>query len=212
MSGLKQRRRWLDLTHRGNVRFALLAGPGAVFILIALLFPLMSIVVFSFWRTESYELYMDWNLDNYATLLGEAAYRTFFLRSFVTAAIVTAICLVCGWPIAYFIARYGDILGRSCWQDFARKRLDRDRIERLNDRLAGCWPEIAERIAAISLSPDYLSRVLKAAGAPVTPQEVHLPRPFYEEALLRCREIRDRFTFLDLAASCGRLQPSLAAL
>ena len=111
-----------------------------------------------------------------------------------------------------FIARYGDILGRSCWQDFARKRLDREKTEKLNDRLAGSWPEIAERVAAISLSPDYLSRVLEAAGAPVTPQEVHLPRPFYEEALLCCREIRDRFTFLDLAASCGRLQPSLAAL
>jgi glycerol-1-phosphate dehydrogenase [NAD(P)+] len=111
-----------------------------------------------------------------------------------------------------FVARYGATLGESCWSEFDRKRLDRDRTERLNDRLAGCWPEIAERIAAISLSPDYLSRVLKAAGAPVTPQEVHLPRPFYEEALLRCREIRDRFTFLDLAASCGRLQPSLATL
>ena len=71
---------------------------------------------------------------------------------------------------------------------------------------------MAGRIAAVSLSPDYLGRVLKDAGAPVTPQEVHVPRPFYDEALLRCREIRDRFTFLDLAASCGRLQLLLATL
>ena len=41
-------------------------------------------VVFSFWRTESYELYADWSFDNYRTLLGEAAYRTFFLRSLVS--------------------------------------------------------------------------------------------------------------------------------
>src|SRR5262249_29363589 len=90
-----------------ELRFLGLAGPGALFIVVSLLLPLLSIVVFSFWRTESYELHADWNLGNYATLLGEAAYRTFFLRSFVTAVIVTAICLICGWPIAYFIARYG---------------------------------------------------------------------------------------------------------
>ncbi|MGE0241655.1 MAG: iron-containing alcohol dehydrogenase [Parvibaculaceae bacterium] len=114
--------------------------------------------------------------------------------------------------LADFIARYGDALGQSCWSDFARKRLAREKVEMLNDRLAGSWPKIAERIAAISLSPDHLSRVLEAAGAPVTSQELHLPRPFYEQALLRCREIRDRFTFLDLAASSGRLRPSLSTL
>ncbi len=89
------------------LRFAGLVGPGAAFIVISLLLPLLSIVVFSFWRTESYELHADWNLDNYRTLLSEAAYRIFFLRSLVTAALVTVICVVCGWPVAYFIARHG---------------------------------------------------------------------------------------------------------
>ncbi len=113
---------------------------------------------------------------------------------------------------ADFAKRYGHALGESCWNEFARKRLDRERTDVLNDRLASCWYKIAERVAAISLSPDYLGRVLKAAGAPVTPQQIHLPRSFYEEALLRCREIRDRFSFLDLAANSDRLQPSLSAL
>ena len=76
------------------------------FIVIGLLLPLLSIVVFSFWRTESYELFADWSLDNYRVLFGEAAYRTFFLRSLVTA-VVTLPDLVCGWPVAYYIARYG---------------------------------------------------------------------------------------------------------
>jgi ABC-type spermidine/putrescine transport system permease subunit I len=98
---------WIRLTHRPQWRFAFLAGPGSLFIVIALLLPLLSIVVFSFWRTESYELYADWNLDNYRLLLGEAAYRTFFLRSLITAVLVSLACLVIAWPIAYFIARYG---------------------------------------------------------------------------------------------------------
>jgi spermidine/putrescine transport system permease protein len=90
-----------------DLRFVSLAGPGAAFIVLGLLLPLLSIVVFSFWRTESYQLYADWTLNNYGTLLGEAAYRTFFLRSLVTAIIVTLICMLCGWPVAYFIARHG---------------------------------------------------------------------------------------------------------
>lgn len=92
---------------RPGLRFAALVGPGCLFIVIGLLLPLLSILVFSFWRTESYVLYADWSLDNYRTLLTEAAYRTFFLRSLVTAALVTLVCLVCGWPVAYCIARYG---------------------------------------------------------------------------------------------------------
>jgi len=100
-------RSWTELTHRPGLRFAFLAGPGAAFILIALLLPLLSIVVFSFWRTASYELYADWNLNNYRALLGEAAYRTFFLRSLLTAVIVSFVCLVLAWPVAYFIAKHG---------------------------------------------------------------------------------------------------------
>ena len=97
----------LALARDPGVRFASLAGPGAAFIVISLLLPLLSIVVFSFWRTESYELYADWTLNNYRTLLSEPAYLIFFLRSLVTAIIVTAICVLFGWPVAYFIARHG---------------------------------------------------------------------------------------------------------
>ena len=100
-------RDWTDLAHRPGLRFAFLVGPGAAFILIALLLPLLSIVIFSFWRTESYELYADWNLNNYRALLGEAAYRTFFLRSLLTAVVVSFVCLVLAWPVAYFIAKHG---------------------------------------------------------------------------------------------------------
>lgn len=95
------------LRHRPSFRFACLVGPGALFVLVGLLLPMLSIVVFSFWRTESYELYADWNLDNYRVLFFEPAYRIFFMRSLVMAAIVTLACLMLGWPVAYFIAKHG---------------------------------------------------------------------------------------------------------
>ncbi|MFZ5672102.1 MAG: sn-glycerol-1-phosphate dehydrogenase [Pseudomonadota bacterium] len=113
---------------------------------------------------------------------------------------------------ASFAARYGETLGPSCWADFVHKRLSAEKADQLNDRIARSWPDIAQRIAAISLAPDHLEKVLKAAGAEVTPKAIHLPRVFYDQALLRCREIRNRYTFLDLAANAGKLAPMLAAL
>lgn len=114
--------------------------------------------------------------------------------------------------LASFVRRYGEALGRSCWDDFARKRLDQRAAEKLNDRLASSWADIVQSIEAISLGPDYLERVLKAAGAPVRPEEIYLPRLFYEQALLRSREIRNRYSFLDLAANSGELEPALGLL
>jgi ABC-type spermidine/putrescine transport system permease subunit I len=85
----------------------LLVGPGVLFVLVTLMLPLLAIFMFSFWRTESYELYPDWNLDNYRTLFGEPAYRTFLLRSALGALATSLICLLYAWPVAYFIARHG---------------------------------------------------------------------------------------------------------
>ena len=90
-----------------KARFALMALPGVLFIVIFLLLPIISIVVFSFWRTEVYQLYDDWNIDNYRVLITGPTYWVFLVRSFIAAAAVAFACLVIGWPIAYFIARYG---------------------------------------------------------------------------------------------------------
>jgi len=93
---------------KGNrVFFWSLAGPGAVFLILFLVLPLISIVVFSFWRTESYELYADWNLENYKVLVTNPSYATFLIRSLVMATVVSAVSLVFAWPAAFFITRYG---------------------------------------------------------------------------------------------------------
>ncbi len=89
-------------------RFLLMAVPGAVFIVFFLLGPIISIVVFSFWRTEVFNLIPDWNLNNYRDLFGETTYMKFLMRSFVTAVLVSLACLVYSWPVAYFIAKHGD--------------------------------------------------------------------------------------------------------
>src|SRR5262245_24546275 len=88
-------------------RFLLLALPGVLFAIVFLLLPIISVIVFSFWRTESYQIFADWNLNNYRTVLFEGTYLTFLLRSLVTAAIVTGVSLLYAWPVAYFIAKHG---------------------------------------------------------------------------------------------------------
>jgi ABC-type spermidine/putrescine transport system permease subunit I len=93
---------------RGDLaKFTMLTLPGVAFLLLFLFVPIASIVVFSFWRTESYVLIPEWNLQNYRTLLAEATYQTFMLRSLAIAAIVTLVSLVYAWPVAWAIARHG---------------------------------------------------------------------------------------------------------
>lgn len=113
---------------------------------------------------------------------------------------------------AGFRARYGDELGESCWEEFSGKRIDAPRAKKLNARIAERWPMIRDRIDAIRLSPDRIETVIAAVGGPLTPERIHLSREFYERALLRGRDIRNRYTFLDLAANAGRLPELIPTL
>lgn len=90
-----------------RVRFWLLVLPGISLLTVFLVVPLVSIVIFSFWRTESYELIREWNIDNYRTLLSDWVYLTFLVKSLVMATVVSLAALAYAWPVAFFIARYG---------------------------------------------------------------------------------------------------------
>ena len=93
---------------RGDrLRFWMLVLPGAAFLVTFLVLPLFSIVVFSFWRTESYQLIREWNIGNYATLISDKTYLRFLMRSLIMASVVSLISLLYAWPVALFIARHG---------------------------------------------------------------------------------------------------------
>lgn len=85
----------------------MLTLPGALFLLVFLVLPLLSILVYSFWRTESYKMIADWNLENYTTILGQKTYLTFIARSLIMAISVSLICLIYSYPVAYFVAKRG---------------------------------------------------------------------------------------------------------
>jgi ABC-type spermidine/putrescine transport system permease subunit I len=99
--------RLLKLRQSTGFRFAILTLPGALFLLVFFILPLISILVFSFWRTESYELIADWNIENYKTILGQKTYLTFIWRSLVMAVSVSLASLLYAYPVAYLVAKRG---------------------------------------------------------------------------------------------------------
>jgi glycerol-1-phosphate dehydrogenase [NAD(P)+] len=104
-------------------------------------------------------------------------------------------------------AIFGDELLGSVWPEFALKRLDAAKAETLNARLATEWDDICGRIEELRLPTATIEAVLREAGGPLTPEAIHLERSFYEQAVQHGREIRNRYTILDLAAQSGRLDP-----
>jgi spermidine/putrescine transport system permease protein len=88
-------------------KFWVFTLPGLIFILLFLAVPLVTVLVFSFWRTENYEMITDWNLGNYLALLTTRTYMVFMVRSLATAILVCLVSLAISWPAAYFIAKHG---------------------------------------------------------------------------------------------------------
>jgi glycerol-1-phosphate dehydrogenase [NAD(P)+] len=100
-------------------------------------------------------------------------------------------------------ARFGAEAGAACWSAFAKKAIDAERAAALDARLRSQWPEIRRAIGAVHRSPSALESALRRAQAPTRPAGIGIPEAPYREAVLHAREIRDRFTFLDLAADSG---------
>jgi glycerol-1-phosphate dehydrogenase [NAD(P)+] len=105
-----------------------------------------------------------------------------------------------------FTTRYGDHLGHSTWAEFAAKRLTAERADELNHEIETNWQKFVAHAHNVALPSTEIHEALQAAGAPTTPEAIHLDRQFYERALTHARDIRNRYTVLDLAAASGRLE------
>lgn len=79
-----------------------------------------------------------------------------------------------------------------------------DRARRFTE-LRERWGEIWAALALLRPDPASLRLALKAAGAPATPADLGFSAEEVERALLAAREIRKRYTVLDLAAEVGLL-------
>lgn len=106
------------------------------------------------------------------------------------------------------IEHFGKETGSACWKEFQPKRINAAQAEELNDRLDRLWPEICAQIHSVTVPPAQLVSTLQRAGAPTTFSDIDLPKNYFLSAVTRAREIRNRYTFLDLGADAGRLDAS----
>jgi glycerol-1-phosphate dehydrogenase [NAD(P)+] len=78
--------------------------------------------------------------------------------------------------------------------------------------LRSAWPRLKDLLRQQLIPFAELKRVLKAAGAPVEPEEIGCSRARLRESFRQAYFIRRRFTVLDLARRCGLVEPALAWL
>lgn len=76
------------------------------FLLIFYIFPILVTFIYSFWKLDfNGQLYPAWSLDNYRAFFTERTYWFLLLKSLRIAALNTVLCILIGYPTAYFIAR-----------------------------------------------------------------------------------------------------------
>jgi len=107
---------------------------------------------------------------------------------------------------------FGPGIGPACWREFAPKRISGNRLGELNQRLTEQWQSLGERIGRCARAAADLHQALSRAGAPSRPEDLRWSQSVYRDAVRHAREIRNRYTFLDLAAQSGRLERFIAAM
>jgi len=103
-------------------------------------------------------------------------------------------------------SRFGEAMFPIVASEFKAKALDAAGADALNARLAGMWPELRRELQAAALSPDLMREKLASAGGPTTASELGCDVNLYRQAVLHAREIRNRYSMLDLAADAGLLE------
>jgi glycerol-1-phosphate dehydrogenase [NAD(P)+] len=101
------------------------------------------------------------------------------------------------------LAHFGPALGEACWKELEPKLLSGQRADALNQKLAGEWGSMREKIAGVSRASRDLEAVLKEAGGPTTAEDLGWPKGLYVDAVAHSREIRNRYTFLDFAGDAA---------
>lgn len=82
-------------------------GPVGLWIIVFVVVPLGFIVYFSFATIGAHgEIIPTFTLKNYQAAM-DAGYARILFRSFLFASVTNVLCLLIGYPLAYWIARYG---------------------------------------------------------------------------------------------------------
>lgn len=108
--------------------------------------------------------------------------------------------------------RFGEDVGASCWHEYEAKRLTPDKLASLQRHLDARWDEIRARVRRAMIPTERIHEVLRRAGCALNPADIGVDEGFYAKAVREARFLRDRYTFLDLAADSQHRDMVNAAL
>ncbi len=108
-----------------------------------------------------------------------------------------------------FALRYGEDIGRMMHAEAKKKSFDRDQAAAFNQTLDRMWPELRFELKAMMMDPDEMAAIITSAGGPTTATELGLPRDIWRKAMKHARDVRNRWSFLDLADDAGLLDEFL---
>ncbi|NJM28792.1 MAG: sn-glycerol-1-phosphate dehydrogenase [Rhizobiales bacterium] len=80
----------------------------------------------------------------------------------------------------------------------------------MNQKLNELWPELREEMRGMMMEPDEIARIIRAAGGPTTATELGISVKLWRNAVKFARDVRNRWSFLDLADDAGLLDGFLA--
>jgi spermidine/putrescine transport system permease protein len=92
------------MTRRGLAAASAFLAPPGLWIGFFFVLPMATIVLMSFWRVVDYDIVADFTLANYEKLV-RPLYLDVFWRTIKVSLLVTAISLIVGYPVAYYLAR-----------------------------------------------------------------------------------------------------------
>lgn len=101
--------------------------------------------------------------------------------------------------------RMGPEVAAQCEVFYRKKAFDAEGADRFNEKIAAIWPELRAECLEMAVPVEQLRRYLDAAGGPSTAQSLGVPVDFYREAVCHAHEMRDRFSFADIACDAGVL-------
>ena len=97
------------LERRRNLSSWLLSLPTMIWLTAFFLIPYFIVVIYSFLSPDIYDVKFEVSLDAYRQIFSGEYLRSFLL-SFRLAFYTTLLCILLGFPVAYFIARAGEKL------------------------------------------------------------------------------------------------------
>ncbi|WP_395685480.1 iron-containing alcohol dehydrogenase [Aestuariivirga sp.] len=108
-----------------------------------------------------------------------------------------------------FLARYGQELGGICYAEARKKAYDRAGAEAFNRKLSQVWPSLRDELRPMLMDPGRMKDILSAAGGATTATDLGIDRKIWRKAMKHGRDVRNRWSFLDLADDAGLLDDFL---